>query len=124
MIWHRPSKRIWRGRRAPNLLICLLDRFADPGDYQASDALSRVQQAWGYDHPRSAGRSLPVLLENRIEVLCQVASLVAEVIAMRGLRSISPIVRLCRFSVINRDTEMKRPRTRECAFTFSRRVSA
>jgi hypothetical protein len=76
MIWHRPSKRVWRGRRTLNLLIRLLDRFADPSDYQASDALSLVQQSWEYDDPRSTGQILPVLLENRIEVLSQVASLV------------------------------------------------
>jgi hypothetical protein len=79
MVWYRPSERLWRERYTVNLLLRALDRFADPSDIRARDALSLVLQSWGYDDPRSAVQRLPVLLENRIEILCQAASSVDQI---------------------------------------------
>jgi hypothetical protein len=52
-----------------------LERFIDPADYVAHEALSAVLQTW--QRPGFA-LNVPLLLENRIEILSQAASAVGD----------------------------------------------
>jgi hypothetical protein len=70
-----PSARLTLGACTINLLR-LFNRFNNPGDAQARQALCRVQHSWTYGELRSDGECMPVLLENRIEVLRQAALMV------------------------------------------------
>jgi hypothetical protein len=62
-LWYRPHSPITR--RAQRLLRSF-ERFADPKDFPAKAVLSGVRKAW-----QSQSLNLPVLIENRIEILRQ-----------------------------------------------------
>jgi hypothetical protein len=63
-LWYRAPRQL---QRYSESMSRSLDRFADPADISASRALDRVLQRWRTpDHAQ-----FPVLLETRVEVLCQ-----------------------------------------------------
>ena len=72
-IWYRPGIFVSPGY-ARHDLIRVFSRFSDPSDTQALNALAHVQQIWTYSGSEPNKPRLPVLLENRIEVLSQAVS--------------------------------------------------
>jgi len=52
-----------------------LERLADPCDAQAHEALDRVCATWRSCVPLNEQVDIPVLLENRVEMLSQAAAL-------------------------------------------------
>ncbi len=56
-------------------LMRSLERLADPCDAQAHEALDRVSATWRSCVPLNEQADIPVLLENRVEMLSQAAAL-------------------------------------------------
>lgn len=75
-LWSRVP--MWSPRPTESLFRAL-ERVADATDVPATEALIRVLQRWRLPCEKLSGHvAFPVLLENRIEVLCQAAALLTE----------------------------------------------
>ena len=72
-VWYQAPKQL---PRCTQRLMHLLEQLADPADVLANKALGHVRETWRQRSEERIGYvGLPVLLENRIEVLRQAAAL-------------------------------------------------
>jgi hypothetical protein len=75
-LWYRPSERL-TNTTPPAELFTLLDRLNDHDDLSATDALASVLRTWTVKSGSYLQERIPVLLENRIEILKQAAFVLA-----------------------------------------------
>jgi hypothetical protein len=75
-LWYRPSERLTNPTSSAELFQ-LLDRLNNPNDLTAFNALANVLRTWTANSGSYSQERLPVLLENRIEILKQAALVLA-----------------------------------------------